>query len=124
MRVVLILHPLRGDVKNNLEKIEAIGREINLKEPYTVPLCPFYFNCACLDDSNPVERARGRANTMALIEEDFIKEVRLYGPTITAGMRTEVAAAIENGIDVRPMTNGTAFDLKIMRADIDQNYKI
>lgn len=32
MKVVYITHPISGDIKGNLKKIEAMGRQINLEE--------------------------------------------------------------------------------------------
>lgn len=100
MRVVYIAHPISGDVKGNLKKIEAIGRQINLDEPETIPFAHYFFDCHCLNDDIPEERERGIKNDMALMGKGFIDEVRLYGDRISNGMEAEIKLANSLGIPV------------------------
>ena len=111
MKIVYIAHPIKGDVQGNLKKIEAIGRQINLGEPDTIPFAHYYFDCSTLDDNVPEERERGIRNGLELIRRGFINELRLYGPRISQGMIREIIAAIQQGIPVVAMTIGTKRNL-------------
>ncbi|MFA5727403.1 MAG: hypothetical protein WC886_07180, partial [Saccharofermentanaceae bacterium] len=79
MKIVYIAHPISGDIEGNLQKIVKIGREINLSEPDVVPFAPYFFDCYCMNDYIPEERARGIKNDEALFRAKFIDEVWLYG---------------------------------------------
>jgi len=103
MTIAFIAHPIAGDVKNNMNKIASIARQINLTEPGVVPFAPYVLDCMALDDNTPEERARGIKNTAALFEKGFIDELRLYGDRISPGMQAEIELAVEHGIKVRPM---------------------
>lgn len=107
MKVAYIAHPIGGDVLNNLEKIKAIGRKINMEEPEVIPFAHYFFDCYALDDNVPEERERGIKNGIALMRKGFIDEIRLYGDRISTGMSHEIDLAIELGIKVVPMTENT-----------------
>jgi hypothetical protein len=107
MVVAYIAHPVSGNVKSNLNKIKAIVRKINLKEPNVVPFASYYVDCQAMDDSIPTERSRGIKNNHALLNKGFIDEMRLYGNRIGAGMIEEIELAHELGIPVIPMTKQT-----------------
>jgi len=87
MKIAYIAHPISGDIKGNLKRIEVIGRQININEPEVIPF-PHY----------------------ALMRIGFIDEIRLYGDRISAGMSHEVNLAMELGIDVKPMTEATKLE--------------
>lgn len=107
MKVAYIAHPISGDIKGNLKRIETIGRHINLNEPGVVPFAHYFFDCHALNDDIPEERERGIKNGIALMGKGFIDEVRLYGDNISTGMSHEIDLAIELGIKVVPMTRAT-----------------
>lgn len=107
MKVAYIAHPISGDIKGNLSKIEAIGRQINLEEENVVPFAPYFFDCHSLNDDIESERNRGIKNDVALLKMGFVSEVRLYGDRISNGMAHEVELAIKLGIKVLPMTKET-----------------
>lgn len=107
MKVAYIAHPISGDIKGNLLKVQKIGREINLNEPDVVPFAPYFFDCYALDDNVPEERARGIKNDIALLSSGVVTEVRLYGDRISNGMWHEVELAHKLGIQVRPRTPQT-----------------
>lgn len=107
MKVAYIAHPVGGDVVNNLKKIAAIGRQINLEESDTIPFSQCYFDCNSLNDDIPEERERGIKNDLALFEKGFIDEVRLYGNRISVGMQKEIDLALKLGIAVIPTTAET-----------------
>ena len=105
MKIAYIAHPISGDPKGNLEKINKIIRTINLSEPNVVPFAPYYADIMALDDNIPEERERGIKNDIELMKRGFIDEVRLYGDRISNGMLAEVKLAIRLRIDVIPMTD-------------------
>jgi len=107
MKIAYIAHPIGGEVKNNIDKVIAICREINLTEPDTVPFVPYLSDLYALDDNIPNERNRGIKNGLAILDCNIVTEVRLYGVKISFGMRQEINRAFENGIKVIPMTKET-----------------
>ena len=112
MKIAYIAHPISGDIKGNLKRIELIGRKIILEEPEVVPFVHYFFDCYALDDDIPEERERGIKNGIALMrKKGFIDEVRLYGDKISTGMSYEVNLALELGIKVVAMTEATKREL-------------
>ena len=107
MKIAYIAHPIGGDVKNNIDKVIAICRQINLNEPDTVPFVPYLSDLYALDDNIPNERNRGIKNGLTILDCNIVTEVRLYGDKISFGMRQEVNRAFENGIKVVAMTKET-----------------
>lgn len=104
MRIAYIAHPISGDIKGNLEKVKAIARQINLEEPDVVPFAHYYLDCFALNDDIPEERARGIKNDIELMKRGFIDELRLYGDTLSNGMKAEVKLAMGLEIAIIPMT--------------------
>jgi len=115
MKIVYIAHPVGGDVEWNLNDIKKIVREINLKEPNTLPVAPYFLDCHALKDDVPEERERGIRNGHAYLRQMPIDEVHLYGGRISAGMLQEIKIADELNIDVVPRDAGTMSDLKNLR---------
>lgn len=107
MKIAYIAHPVGGDVSGNIEKIKAIGRQINKNEPNVVPFAPYFFDLFTLDDADFYERERGIRNDTELFNRGFIDEVRLYGNRLSAGMKFEILQALKLGIPVVPMTQKT-----------------
>jgi len=107
MKIVFISHPISGDVPGNIKKIIAIARHINLTEPDVVPFVPYLIDLYSLDDNEPKERERGLKNGVAVFNNSWIEEVRLYGDRITEGMNAEIELAKRFDTPVRPMTPET-----------------
>jgi len=107
MKIAYIAHQISGNIEENLNIIAQIAREINLKEPETVPFVPYFLDCIMLDDDNPDERARGIKNDHAILGSGMVNELRLYGPTISKGMIEEIVLAKKHGIIIVPMTSAT-----------------
>lgn len=108
MKVVYIAHPIGGDLLNNINKVIAICREVNLSEPDIIPFVPYLSDLYALDDSKPEERERGLKNGLSLLKKGFIDEIWLYGDRISNGMRAEIKVCLEVGIKVICKTAGTA----------------
>jgi hypothetical protein len=100
MKIVYIAHPIGGNVADNIDKIKRIIRYINLSEPDIVPFAHYLVDLAALDDNNPLERARGIKNDIALLRAGFINELWLYGAKISPGMQAEINLARELQIPI------------------------
>lgn len=105
MKVVYIAHPISGDIKDNLESIRKIVREINLSRNDIVPFAPYWLDCHALDDSVISERERGIKNDIELFNRGFIDEVWLFGNKISNGMQAEIELAKKLGIPVIDFTH-------------------
>lgn len=108
MKIAYIAHPVGGhEIKENLERIRLIVREINLHEPDVIPFAPYWLDCHALSDEVHKERMRGIRNNAEYFRRGMIDEMRLYGSRISSGMVGEIVTAIENKIPVRAMTKDT-----------------
>lgn len=107
MIIAYIAHPISGNVIENVGRIHAIIRHINLTEPDTVPFAPYLGDVMALDDNIPEERARGIRNDTELIRRTRIDELRLYGPCISKGMLAEAQLAAAMGIAIKNYTPDT-----------------
>lgn len=108
MKTVYIAHPIGGDVENNIKKVIAICREVNLNEPDIIPFVPYLSDLYALNDEIPEERERGLKNGLSLLKKGFIDEIWLYGDRISNGMQSEINVCLEVGIKVVCKTAGTA----------------
>lgn len=113
MKVAYIAHPIGGDVKNNIDSVLKIIRQVNLAEPDVVPFAPYIPDCLALDGNNPDERARGIRNDHALFRKVQIDELRLYGSRISSGMIDEIKQAYKLGIPVVPCSQNTKTEYEI-----------
>lgn len=118
MKIVYIAHPVSGDVKNNIDKITKIVREINLTDSKTTPFAPYLADIMALDDAQIMERNRGMKNNKSILKSGLVDEIHLYGNRITNGMLKEVNIALKNGIPIIPKTPETRKGLIII---IDQS---
>lgn len=105
MKVCYIAHQIGGDVEANLADLRRIIRKINLTAgDWVMPFAPYYADVVSLDDSNPVERARGIRNGLAILESGIVQEVWLTGPRVSPGMQAEADTARRLGIPVIDFT--------------------
>jgi len=93
MIIAFIAHPIGNDLQGNIEKIKAIGREINLNEPNVIPFAPYFFDLHNLFDGTDHERQIGMENNAIYFERKIVDELRLYGSFISKGMRAEIKLA-------------------------------
>lgn len=105
MKTVYIAHPIGGDVENNIKKLIATCREVNLSEPDIIPFVPYLSDLYALNDEIPEERERGLKNGLSLLKKGFIDEIWLYVDRISNGMRAEINVCLEFGIKVVPKSN-------------------
>jgi len=111
MKIVYICHKIGGDVENNIKKVIAICREINLTEPNIIPFVPYLSDLYALNDEIPAERERGLSNGLFMLKKGFIDEIWLYGDRISNGMRAEINVCLEVGIKVSCKTIETQKEL-------------
>lgn len=90
MKIVYIAHPIGGDVKNNLRKIIAIVRDINLKHNDIMPMAHHVVDCLALNDDIPEERERGLLNGKEILCKGVCDELWLYGNKVSQGMIDEI----------------------------------
>ena len=107
MKIAYIAHPIGGNVKENLEKIIKIVRDINLKEPMVVLFAHYWVDCHALDDNIEEERERGIKNDREFFFRKSFDELRLYGDRISKGMKAEILLALSLNIPVIGMTDET-----------------
>lgn len=108
MKIAYIAHPIGGDVKNNITKVLAVCKDINLSTDTVVPFIPYLADVMALDDDIPAQRERGIKNDLAILNRDVVDELWLYGERISNGMQEEINVAHRNGIKVVPKTPQTA----------------
>lgn len=105
MKIAYIAHPIGGNVVKNLSLLCDIVKEVNYKEPETVPFVPYYADVVALDDDDPIQRERGFKNNLEIISRGLVDELRLYGPRISHGMEVEIKRALMHEIQVKAMSS-------------------
>ncbi len=100
MKIAYIVHPIAGDVHGNVEKILKIVKQINLTRSDVVPFAPYIAYVLALDDNDPVERSRGIENNIAILKSGIVKELWVYGPRISEGMKAEIKLAFDLNIPI------------------------
>ena len=98
MKVVYIAHPIGGDVDNNVARVLAIVRRLNLSSSEILPFAPYLVDVMALEDTIPEQRARGFLNNRHFFTEGYVDEVWVYG--LSNDVRTEIGWAEEFGIPV------------------------
>lgn len=125
MRIVYLCHPIGGDVEKNLESLRRIIRTINTYEAHTVPFCPYYADVVSLNDNDPVQRARGLKNDIEILSRPgMVDELRLYGTTISQGMKMEIETAHLMGIPVLCSSQELYTQYSVIKADLDIKYRV
>lgn len=115
-----IAHPLGGDIKANIAKVQRIIRFINHSEPDTIPFCPWLADATSLDDDRLVDRVRGLSNALYCLEHCSVEELRLYGDKLTNGMEKEVEVALDLGIPIT--THSVALLNKLFSLHPEENF--
>lgn len=100
MKIVYIAHPIGGNVKRNLQRIEDIVRHINIKTKDVIPFAPYWLDCHALDDAIREERERGIRNNAEYFKRKVFDELWLFGDRISEGMKHEIELAESLGIPV------------------------
>ena len=95
---VYVCHPFGGDQEGNARKVRVICRA--LVEGGHLPIAPHLYLPAFVDEGD--ERDLAIALCLELVA--ICDEVRVYGGTVTGGMRREIDRAEALGIPVRFVT--------------------
>ena len=88
-KIIYIAHKIAGDIQNNINKVLAIVKELNLSDPTIVPFAPYIVDLQALDDTIPEQRKRGMANNKAYFESGMIDELWIYSE-VSAGIKQEI----------------------------------
>jgi len=94
MTKVYICHPFAGDEEGNSTKVLHICKE--LKQTGVIPIGPHIYLPQFIDESTE----RDLAMRMCIELIDVCDEIRVYGPTISPGMKQEIQYATDHGIPV------------------------
>jgi DNA polymerase III subunit epsilon len=94
-RRVYVCHPYRNAPKENVERVTAICKALSASGH--LPVAPQLYLPQFMDEATDRERALA----MCLELLDASDEVRVYGQSITAGMRLEIERAEARGLPVR-----------------------
>ena len=117
MIVAYIAHPIAGDVRGNIARINSIIADLARSAPNVLPFAPYLTALQVLDDSKPEERALGQLWNRELIERGTVDVLWLYGDRISYGMWAEIHCFAEKfpvwedvAKYIVPQTEGTKRD--------------
>lgn len=108
MKICYIVHPIGGNVEENLERIRLIVRDINLSYADVVPFAPYWLDCHALHDGDPQERERGFKNNTAILSRGMVDELWVYGDRISNGVWSEIQLAQALNIPVIAKTEAVS----------------
>jgi hypothetical protein len=125
MKIVYIAHPIGGDVASNMKKVLDIVRKINLEEKDIMPFAPYIVDVLAMNDNNPEEREIGLRNCYTVFNSNFVDELWLYGPQLTAGMKAEVDLALDKlmPVYVKDPEMDLPFGYQFIKRDGDEDNK-
>ena len=95
-QMVYICAPLRGDAIHNIEFARQKAQEVF--QSGDIPVCPHITLPSNADPACSVQDEAAREMGLRLLES--CQQVRVYGSTITEGMRAEIQRAQEQGIPI------------------------
>jgi len=85
MKKIFICSPLRGDIKENIERAKRYSKEVVLAGH--IPITPHIYFTQFLNDNNPKERGIGMEMGLKLL--NICDEMWIYGKP-TEGMLQEI----------------------------------
>ncbi len=97
-RRVYVCHPLRDDPEGNIDRVCKIAKAII--DDGDTPIAPQLYLPTLVDVQTEPAAARGLRHSLV----EACDEVRVYGPRLTDGMRSEIQYAKAIGIPVAFMT--------------------
>ena len=101
---VYIIHPIAGDVENNIKKVLDICKEVHKGD--IIPLVPYVTSVGYLDDNDSYERVKGTMVNRAVLQSGIIDEAWVYGDKISDGMKYDIEICCEEGIKLRVKNKG------------------
>ena len=96
-KIVYICSPFSGDVARNTEKARNYCKYAVSKG--VTPIAPHLLFPQFLDDNCPVEREKGLAFGLALLEK--VDELWVFGTYISEGMHREIEKANGDGVPIK-----------------------
>lgn len=108
-KTVFIGHPIRGDVRGNVEKVLKICAEVHTKD--IIPVAPYLVSLQYLDDRVIEDRELGMEANHECFRRGYVDELWLFGDRISTGMWKEILLAKEMHIPIIAKTEGTRRDL-------------
>ena len=117
--LIVLAHPIRGDVKGNTEAIRAIFRKLCLDtSKMIVPWFPLEI-LEVLDTENTKDRQRGIYMCLTMVKK--AEELWLYGPHISDGMKNQVILALIMGIRIKAKSSGTRRDFALLKGTLEKD---
>lgn len=98
--LVYICSPFAGDTRRNIRKARKYSRFALMQ--HTIPFAPHLLFPQFMDDNNPAERSLAMKMNMIMLGR--CEELWLFGDTISAGMKREIAKAKRKGMKIRWFT--------------------
>jgi len=86
MKKIFVCSPLRGDIKENINKAKGYSKRIVSRGH--IPITPHIYFTQFLDDTIEAERNMGRKMGMELLR--LCDELWVFGDKITEGMKKEI----------------------------------
>ena len=116
-KIVYIAHQVNGNIKQNIESILKICREIHTEE--IIPFAPYLVAFQYLDYSVSEVRSLGIAANTECFRRRMIDEVWLCGPGISEGMKEEIKLAMRHGIPIKCHSNDLEKELEKLKKEWD-----
>ncbi len=101
-KIIMILHPISGDVYVNLKKIGLIKRKLNLNEKEIHAITPYVADAMFMQENEPEELEIGIQNNLDILKTGIVKEVWLYGSRISCSMLQEIELCKKLKIKIVP----------------------
>jgi hypothetical protein len=86
MKKIFVCSPLRGDIEGNIKKAREYCRQIALEG--NLPIAPHVYFTQFLNEHSEQERTIGINLGIELLKS--CDELRVFGETITSGMKQEI----------------------------------
>ena len=103
MSVWYMAHPVSGDVPANLARALRWLRWLSITRPEATYIAPWIPAVMVGDDSDPVQRAKGLADDIAVVKR--CDGIVLVGGRISTGMAIEQGAALVANLPILDLTH-------------------
>ncbi|MBR9691912.1 hypothetical protein GOV06_03935 [Candidatus Woesearchaeota archaeon] len=118
-KLVYVAHPIGGNVKENINSVLRILREIHTSNLDVIPFAPYLAALQYLRDDVAEEKKLGMFVNRLFFEKKVMDEVWLAGPKISEGMKQEIKLSLANKIPVKCHNP----DLQPVLKNIIENYR-
>ena len=118
--LIVLAHPVQGDKERNLAAI-WVQYEKLCRNRHIIPWFPFDF-LKILDNDNKDDRQNGIFKCISMVK--MAKELWLYGPRISNGMKNQIFVAGVQGIPIKAKSAGTRRDLALLSGNLEEYKKL